>query len=49
MISAKAAKILGSKWVEPKKKGLGYQLKKGAPENVKKEFEKFQRLLEGNP
>jgi len=40
-------KILASEWVEGKKdkygrETWGYQLKKGAPESVRREFEQFQ-------
>ena len=39
------SKILNSKWVEPKKTGWGHQVKKGAPESVKKEFAQYQKAL----
>ena len=40
--------ILESEWVEPRTDGdgWGYQLKPGAPESVKREFEQFQYNLE---
>jgi len=40
------SRILESEWVEPKKNGWGHQLKPGAPESVKREFENFQKALE---
>ena len=40
------SQILESEWVEPKKSGWGHQLKEGAPESVKREFEQYQKLLE---
>ena len=39
------SKILESEWIEPKKSGWGHQLKPGAPESVKKEFEEYQKAL----
>ena len=38
------AKILGSEWVQDKPEG-GFELKPGAPEDIKKEFEIFQNAL----
>jgi len=40
--------ILESEWVEPKKSGWGYQLKKDAPESVKKEFEAYEKALKSH-
>ena len=40
-------KVYSSKWVEPKKSGLGYKLKPGAPESVKKKFNEAQKLVNG--
>ena len=42
------SKILESKWVEPKKKGWGHQVKKDAPESVKREFEQYQKALKNH-
>ena len=40
------ARILGSKWVEPKGGNqYGHKLKAGAPESVKKQFEQYQSAL----
>ncbi|MCL2034665.1 MAG: hypothetical protein FWG94_08035 [Oscillospiraceae bacterium] len=38
------AKILGSEWVQDNPEG-GFELKPGAPEDIKKEFEIFQNAL----
>jgi hypothetical protein len=40
--------ILDSEWVEPKKTGWGYQLKAGAPESVKREYEQYQKALKNH-
>jgi len=42
------AKILESEWVVPNEEGdgWGYKLKEGAPDDVVKEFEEFEKLCE---
>jgi len=39
------SKILESEWIEPKKTGWGHQLKKDAPDEVKKEFEQYLKAM----
>jgi len=36
------ANILSSKYVEPKKNGYGYTVRRDAPDRVKKRFAEFQ-------
>ena len=46
IIEGKYAKILESEWVEPKKRGLGYKLKSGAPREIKEQFKEMTELLQ---
>ena len=44
-LTPEAEKIFESEWVVPKKRGLGYKLKPGAPKDVKEEFKKIMMLI----
>jgi len=46
-LTPEAEKILKSQWVEPKKRGLGYRLKPGAPKEIRDKFNEIQRLVKG--
>ena len=45
-LTPEAKKILEGKWVKPKKNDWGFELKKGAPPEVKKEFEEIMRVID---
>ena len=45
MIEMPFPKNVWDEWVVPKKNDWGYELKPGAPENVRKEFYEYDRAV----